>query len=68
MISTPPQDRTTKTPQAQEPTRTGPSPEPVGHLFDVGGDDPDFFLAGSDDKTPLICRVPGLRSIAPHCR
>lgn len=40
-----------------------------------GGDDPDFFLhpaavpsGPGSAASPLICRIPGLRSHLPQCR
>lgn len=68
MTSTPPQDASFQPPPPEEHAGMDSAPKAVGHLFDVGGDDPDFFLARPGDKTSLLCRVPGLRAIAPQCR
>lgn len=41
---------------------------PVKHdyLEIVGGDDPDF--ARLAEPAPLLCSVPGLKSLLPQCR
>lgn len=68
MTRMPPQDANTASPQSEGRPHPSSAPAAVGHLFDVGGDDPDFFLPAAGDKTSLLCRVPGLRAIAPQCR
>lgn len=34
--------------------------------MDVGGDDPDFVPMPA--STPVLCRIPGLKSLLPHCQ
>jgi len=46
--------------------KQSPSSTNQDYSHPVGGDDPDF--GPMTESTPVLCKVPGLKSVLPQCR
>lgn len=51
---------------APQPATPAPLVLDTAYLEFVGGDDPDF--SPNTDTLPVVCTIPGLKSVLPQCR